>query len=321
MQLNYLYYTALNKDEKAFESWKKRTAAIYGNILNSPQVKFSLAFSDFVNQNNPRYVGILPTPEKLETQDYETAYKTFREFYDGATDYHYYIVGNFDEAETEQLIKTYIGGLPQSARKGEFVKHPDYALKGKHEFIYHAGKDPKSMVIIIMSGKADYSGKEKLKLKILGEILTNKLIEKLREEVSGVYGVGARGTMRKLPHSKFSFSITFPCGPENARKLSQMALAELNNLIENGPSEEDLMKVKKSLLVQFDEKIQTNEFWLDYLSDTDYLNADPHRINNYKQTVESITPGDIKAVGKKYLRNPETQISAIWYPEGFEDKK
>ena len=40
--------------------------------------------------------------------------------------------------------------------------------------------------------------KRKWALKALGEVLTIKLIEKLREEESGVYGVGARGRFSKL---------------------------------------------------------------------------------------------------------------------------
>ncbi len=321
LQLNYLYFTNLNKDKAAFESWKKRTVALYGNLANSPQFKFFIALSDFANQNNPRYIGIFPTKEVLEKTDYDLTYRKFRELYDGATDFTYYIVGNFDESEIENLIKTYLASIPPSGYKGEYKDWGDYSLKGEHEFIFHAGKDPKSMVYLIMGGKAKYNPQDKLKLEILGKILTNKLIEKLREEEGGVYGVGARGSMEKVPHEKFSFLINFPCGPENARKLTRMALDELNKLIQEGPTEEDLKKVTKSLLVKFDEDVKTNEFWLDYLSDNDYLKSDPHRIKNYKNLVNTVKPSDIQAVGKKYLSQPETKILAIWYPEGFEDKK
>ncbi len=321
LQLNYLYYTALNKNKEAFESWKKRTGAFYGARINNPQMKFFMAYYDFVNQNNPRYPGIFPTPDKLEKQDYDLAYAKFREFYDGATDYHYYIVGNFDENQMEELIRTYIGGLPASARKGNYRKLKDYTLKGKHEFIYHAGKDPKSMVLVSLSGPADYSGEERLKFRVFSEILSNILIDKLREAESGVYTVRARGDMHKLPRPEFGFSIFFPCGPDNARKLYHQAIAEMNKLIDEGPTQEDLDKIKKSLIVRFDEEIKTNEFWIDYLSDIDYLDADPHRFKKFKQTVESLSVEDIKEIGKKYLKNPETNILGIWYPEGYEEKK
>ncbi len=321
MQLNYLYYTALNKDPKAFESWKKRTAAFMGNLLNNPQFKFSKAFSDFLNKDNPRYIGAFPTPDMLATQDYDLAYDKFRQFYDGATDFNYYIVGNFDENKMENFVKTYIGGLPKSALPGEYKKYEDKIIKGKHEFIYHAGKDPKSMVVILMRGKTPYNPVDRLKFSILGKILNNILIDVLREEASDVYTVRAMGTMKKIPHESYMFQIFFPCGPENTRKLADMAMNELHKIMENGPTEEDLKKVTKSLIIKFDEDIKTNEFWVDYLSDIDYLGADPHRFQKFKDMVNSIKPEDIKEIANRLLSKPETNILAILYPEGYEENK
>jgi zinc protease len=48
--------------------------------------------------------------------------------------------------------------------------------------------------------------------------LTIKLIEQLRENESGVYGVSARGIMNKIQTDR-SFNIG-PCGPDNAEKLT-----------------------------------------------------------------------------------------------------
>ncbi len=319
-QLQYLYFTKLNKDPKAFESWKKRMR-FYLNLANQPQVKFSLALDKFINQNNPRYVPPIPDKEWLDRQDYDLAYQKFREAFDGATGYHFFIVGNFDENRLKNLVETYIGGLPQSKQPAAFVKYPDYTLKGEHDFVFKAGKDPKSMVAILMSGDAPYSSDDHLKLQILGKILTNKLIEKLREEESGVYGVGARGNMDRLPHEKWNFAIFFPCGPENAKKLTQHALDELQKLITEGPSEADLNKVKESLKQHFLENKKKNSFWVNYLSDTYYYNDDPHRIFTYLKRVESVTPQDIRKTGQKYLQKPETKIIATWYPEDKQDKK
>ena len=64
-------------------------------------------------------------------------------------------------------------------------------------------------------------------LQSLGEILSIKLIEKLREEEAGVYGVGARGGLNKIPYGSYGFTISFPCGPENVTKLKDAALAEV----------------------------------------------------------------------------------------------
>jgi zinc protease len=47
-------------------------------------------------------------------------------------------------------------------------------------------------------GDAKYSAKDAMSMQALGEVLTIKLIEQLRENESGVYGVSARGIMNKI---------------------------------------------------------------------------------------------------------------------------
>jgi zinc protease len=54
------------------------------------------------------------------------------------------------------------------------------------------GTDPKSNVTIMFYGDAKYSAKDAMSMQALGEVLTIKLIEQLRENESGVYGVSAR---------------------------------------------------------------------------------------------------------------------------------
>jgi zinc protease len=97
------------------------------------------------------------------------------------------------------------------------------------------GTDPKS-VTIMFYGDAKYSAKDAMSMQALGEVLTIKLIEQLRENESGVYGVSARGIMNKIPNGSYSFNIG-SCGPDNAEKLTASALKELQNIIDNGPDE------------------------------------------------------------------------------------
>ena len=55
------------------------------------------------------------------------------------------------------------------------------------------GEDKKSLVNIIFTGETPYSQDEAFKLQVLTEALNIKIIEQLREEMSGIYGGGMRG--------------------------------------------------------------------------------------------------------------------------------
>ena len=82
-------------------------------------------------------------------------------------------------------------------------------------------------------------------LRSLGEVMNIKLVEQLREEKGGVYGVSAFGAINKIPYSYSTFNISFPCAPENADTLSKAAIDELKKIIKNGVTPEDIEKVKE----------------------------------------------------------------------------
>ena len=109
----------------------------------------------------------------------------------------------------------------------------------------------------------------------LSDVVTNKLIEKLREDEGGVYGVGARSSFSEIPTAQLSFSIVFPCGPEKAKDLINFSLELIEDIKKNGISDDDLEKVKESRRVDYKENIEENSYWLSYLNNTDRYNRDP----------------------------------------------
>lgn len=311
-QLTYLYFTALNKDQEAFNSFINKQKAFLGNILANPQIYFQIELGKFLNGDNPRYVGF-PTPEELEKADYNLAYEKYQERFRDAGDFHFYFVGNIDENELIDYATKYIGALSSTNSNENYVVREFRPLSGSHEKIIEKGKDPKSTVRIIYQGETDYNGEEALALKSLGEALTIKLVEKLREEEGGVYGVGANGSMNKIPYGWYNLTINFPCGPENVEKLKAAALNQVEALVNNGPSDEDLAKVKEALLLNRKDDLKENRFWLNFLKDSDYNNEDPAKVLSYETRVNSLTKDDLKRVAQKYLT--KGYITAIHNPE------
>lgn len=311
-QLTYLYFTALNKDQEAFNSFINKQKAFLGNILANPQIYFQIELGKFLNGDNPRYVGF-PTPEEFEKADYNLAYEKYQERFRDAGDFHFYFVGNIDENELIDYATKYIGALSSTNSNENYVVREFRPLSGSHEKIIEKGKDPKSTVRIIYQGETDYNGEEALALKSLGEALTIKLVEKLREEEGGVYGVGANGSMNKIPYGWYNLTINFPCGPENVEKLKAAALNQVEALVNNGPSDEDLAKVKEALLLNRKDDLKENRFWLNFLKDSDYNNEDPAKVLSYETRVNSLTKDDLKRVAQKYLT--KGYITAIHNPE------
>jgi zinc protease len=311
-QLTHLYFSALNKDDEAFQSFVNKQKAFLGNILSNPQNYFQIELGKFLNEGNPRYVSF-PTAESWEEADYDLAHQKYMERFSDASGFHFYFVGNLDEKKLADLCETYLASLPSSNKESSYNLQDYRPLTGNHKKVIKTGTDQKSNVRLIYNGPTDYNSEENLALRSLGEVLTIKLIEKLREEEGGVYGAGAGGSISKIPYGWYRFTISFPCGPENVDKLISAALTELDVLIKDGPTETDLNKVKESLKLKHKEDLKTNRYWLGLLRGSAYEQKDANNILEFEKNVENLTIADLQNVAEKYLS--KGHITAIQMPE------
>jgi zinc protease len=312
-QTVYAYFTDLNLDQEAFDSYKIKQNGFMANMKAMPTMYFQNELYTYLNQNNPRFKGMLPDDTAWEKTDYELAYKKYKERFANAADFHFYFVGNIDEQKLEEFASLYLASLPSNGTSEKAVDLGYRMLKGDLTKVVKKGKDPKSTVNIMFYGDATYDAKEAMALRAAGEVLTIKLIEELRENESGVYGASARGSMNKVPNGSFNFSINFPCGPENAETLTQSALRELNKIIENGPQEKDVNKFKEAEKLDYKEKIKQNNYWMSYLTRSFTYGVSADEILQVEEKIDAITAKDIQAVAKKYLT--KDKVIAMLMPE------
>jgi zinc protease len=313
MQMIYAYFTDLNYDEEAFETYKSKQNSFMANMSAMPQFYYQEQFYGYLMEDNPRFNGILPSAEDWDNANYKKAYAFYKQQFANARDFHFFLVGNVDLAEVEELATTYIASLPSNESKDEMLDLGYRMKKGDIKKVVKKGTDPKSTVNIMMYGDIEYNAEEAMAMKALGEILTIKLIEELRENESGVYGVSANGRMSKVPYGSFNFSIQFPCGPENAEQLTASALRELDKIIAEGPTAKDLDKFKEAQRVDFKEKSQENSFWMGQLADAYTNQKSPDKMLEYLDRVGAIEATQIQEVAKKYLT--QNRVIGMHMPE------
>ena len=306
MQMIHAYFTSLNFDQEAFDGYKQKQSAFFDNLIAQPNFYFQQEFYTYLNKENPRWNGIVPTAEKWTATDYKLAYYKFKERFANAGDFEFFFVGNVDEAKMEEFSKKYIASLPSNSTKEEAKDLGYRMLKGDLKKVVNKGKDPKSNVTIMYYGEAPYSTKEATALTALGEVLTIKLLEELRENESGVYGISARGSMNKVPYGSYNFNIGFPCGPENAEKLTASALKELQKIIDNGPEEKDINKYKEAEALEYKKKMKENRYWMTNFTKAFMNGSNPEDILIASENVKAVTAKDIQDVAKKYLSKDKT---------------
>jgi zinc protease len=146
------------------------------------------------------------------------------------------------------------------------------------------------------------------------EALNIKIIEKLREEMSGIYGGGLSGTIQKRPYVHYTITATIPCGPENVDKLADALFELIKNARENGVDQKDLDKVKETWKKQYKVSLQNNEAWLSNLSNAFIDQNDPENILDYEKKVDALTVQDLQKAAQKFL-STTNYIKAVLYPE------
>ncbi|WP_297332107.1 insulinase family protein [Flavobacterium sp.] len=312
-QMVHAYFTDLNYDTEAYEGYKSKQSSFYANMASSPSFYFSQELYGFLNKDNPRYNGIIPTEKSWAETDYKLCYDKYKERFANAGDFEFFFVGNIDDKAIEDYAAKYLASLPAAGTKEKAVDLGYRTLKGSHKKVINKGTDPKSNVVIRFNGDTKYSAKEALAMEALGEVLTIKLTEELRENESGVYGIGARGSMNNVPYGYYNFSISFPCGPENAEKLTESALRELQKIIDNGPEDKDLAKYKEAEMLEYKKDLKENKYWIDNFQSAYIRGINAEEMLTKEQKVAALTVKDLQDVAKKYLT--KDRVIGILMPE------
>ena len=318
LQLVHLYFTAPRKDKDAFESYKTRQKQLYANLGADPQIFFNVEFQKLMTQNHPRGGG-LPKAENFDQINLDRSLQIYKERFANAADFTFLFVGAVNEATLRPLLEKYIGSLPALPKKENFkdlgIRPPYRAI----DTVLTKGTEPQSQVNIVFTTPAVYNPAEQYALVSLGELLSIKLVEKLREEKGGVYGVGAYGSMAKLPYANASFTISFPCAPENVDSLTRAALDELKKIMEQGVSSEDLEKVREQQKRRLEVDLKQNNFWMNSLYEALFNNNNPADILKKQKNIENLNPRMIQDVARKYI-NFNQYIRAVLKPEKNADK-
>lgn len=313
LQLINLYFTSPNYSEEAFQSVVNKQKMFLPTLMQDPSTWYRDQVTRIVNDNNIRG-GYMPTIEDLDKLNFDVAKKAYQERFADPGDFTFFFVGNIDMDKDVKLIQKYLGSLPGTKSKETYVDHKVLPPKGPLEKTLNKGQDQKSMVTIYFTAPTKFNSRDKYLLQSLGDVLSIKLIENLREEKSGVYGVGARGSMSQLPDGLYRFTISFPCGPENVDQLIDAAMTEVEKLKTEGPTQEDVDKTKETQRLDYKENLKQNRYWISNLESSWLNDNDPNKILKKQEMIDKLDIESLKKTANKYLTEG-SKIQVVLMPE------
>jgi len=299
LQLVYAYFTEPRKDTTIFNSVIARSKVSLLNRSNDPGSVFSDTVSAVLGRNNFRRTG--PTLEKLKMLNIDKAYNIYKDRFSNASDFTFTFVGSIDTNTLIPLLKKYVGSLTFSNNHSTSVDLHINPPEGKIEKTVLKGSEPKSTVLLVFSGVYDFTPENNTRMNALKEALQIRLIQRLREDESGVYAPSVSVNTSKYPEPRYSIVVRFGCAPQNVEKLIASTQNEIQKLRDAGPPAENIDKWRAEERTTSETAVRTNGFWLEYIN-SQLMNAEAlNQIFSYGKLLDTVTPADVKAVANKYL--------------------
>ena len=298
LQLVYLYFTNPRKDNEAFKSLIDQYYTILASRDSNPKVSFSDSISAVTNSHHER--NIIMDLNWLAKVNQDKAYDIFRQRFSNPADFTVILIGNIeDNDQFRNLIATWIGGIPATGAKEKFVDNGIRSPKGvvKNYFEREMQTNTASNRIEY-TGKLKYNQKNRLVMNIIGELLSTRYLESIREKEGGSYGVGCAGYIQNIPTTTAKLLMQFDTDPEKQVKLMGIIHKEVMDIIANGPIMEDFNKIKESMLKEYEVNVTTNKYWMSALTRYYQYNFDG---TDFVDVLNSITPKDIQNTLKKLV--------------------
>ena len=312
LQLVYLYFTNINKDQEYYDNMMKTQELLLKNKLLQPEAVFSDSLSLTLSNHSLRQAPM--TVEDLQQVDYDRILAIAKEQTANAAAFTFTIIGNYDEATIRPLIEQYLASLPGNAKEVVKSKDVSESFKGKvvNDF-KRKMETPKAIAVMVWrSEDVEYSLENLVRADMVGQILSMIYTEKIREEASAAYSVLARASMQRDDfHTEAMALVYCPMKPEKGDVATQIMREEVEAMAQT-VDEEKLNKVKEYMLKNVDDQAKTNAYWLRQINRLRLFGVDTH--TDYKQVVQAQTPATIAAFVKEMLK-AGNQAEVIMMPE------
>ncbi len=291
MELIYMTFTNINITEDEFKALQNQYAGILANQENTPQFIFSRDLMKALFANPRRE---MVTSEDILALNRDNILKIAHDMTLNAADYNFVFVGNIDMDALRPLLEQYIATLPANAKKvtKNIEINPTLSLKdGKGVDSFTTKMEtPQTYVFFAQAGSLPYSAKERALASIAGQVLGNRLLKTVREDMGAVYSIGASGSMSRFPGKNTVIQSSFPMKPE----MKDEVLTVIDNEIaamESNITAEEVNKCLEFMIKEAKEGKELNNEWLEAISYTNINGVDI--FNGNVEMLQGITPADV----------------------------
>ena len=294
LQIMYLYLTNPRKDKAIFQNMITKQQSMLRNRNASPNVTYNDSLRVAVYGERKRTQPL--TAERMNEVNFDRIYQIYNERFSNLAGMHLIVTGDIRQDDFDDLLCQYVASLPGKRNSNNDCKPGQYTLniqKGQVTKVFQKQMiTPSAQTNIVYSAPIAYTADTDLKLDVLSQIMRGVYTEKVREERGGTYGVSVEGQFWKYPTDGCSMTVSFRCDPDKYDELLPLIDLNLQRMATEGPTIEQLQKVKEYERKNYQRAVLTNGWW-EYVR-YHQLREGIDFNRNYLQKVDSLTTDDIR---------------------------
>ena len=303
LELVYLYFTQPRKDPQAFKNLMEQQQEFLTNAHVNPMLAYNDTLHKVAYATN-RMESM--NKEQLKRVNYNRIMHIYKELFANAANFKLILTGNININKLRPLLCQYIATLPSNNTKETIGTYEPKLVDGKKTYIFHKKQTtPTAITTIVIKGKMEYNNRNELLMDAIGQLLRIVYTEKVREDKGGTYSVQASGNLQHHPDDEALLRIAFQTDPQKYNDLIPIVYKELEKMATEGPSQQDLDKVKAYELKVYNQVLRMNNYW-EYVLYTDLYNGIDVD-TDFRYIVENMTCDDIRTT----LRNLLNQNNCI----------
>ena len=313
MELLYMSFKDVEFTEEEFEALQKTYSGFLANQEKSPEYLFE-KYQNQALYTSP-FRGMI-TSDAIKGASREQTIKLAHDMTDNAADFTFVFVGNVTPETLKPFVEKYIASLPGDASKAvKEVKNYDQSFIIKRgsgiDTFSMPMSTPQTYVAIFSTGGGDYTQKNDQLLSVASQILSNRLIKTVREEMGAVYSIYATSQSNPLSPVKFGIYSDFPMKPEMKNEVLDYIKGQFKDM-ETNITPDELNPIKEYMVKTYTENREKNSPWLRGIIDEVTSGVDT--FNGNIESMNSITPQGVMDFMKK-LNSQENYRVVVLDPE------
>jgi predicted Zn-dependent peptidase len=272
--------------------------------MADPDVAFYRYKMKMITQDYPLFQPLDPSLADRERAEQLGAF-----FLGNPLDFTPVIVGDFEVEEVEALAETYLASLIPCPGEEAFSLSSIPALlpSGRVEEMFAYGSFSYERTVMAFPCESDAS--PIVVKKMIMKLLSQRLLEALRWQAGGTYGVDVHLIHPFYPDIDEAFiEINFTCQSQDRTRLVDLVFQEIERFKNELCSEEEMQSVKQLLIKAMREEALSNHGWISHIVQALQLHTPFQTFEEEEGAAQNVTAEGVRDTVRRLLSRPDCVI-------------